>query len=85
MLSTLTLCGNISMEFLLCSHKGLGLGQEAFKTIVKNNNPVCNLHIKKICKYTIYLHGVLTIRNKRPNIFVDMDYFLNVFFVILDF
>ena len=41
---TLTLCGNIGTP-CTCSHKGLWLGQEAFTTIVKNNNAVYNLHI----------------------------------------
>ena len=41
--STLTLCGNIGTP-CTCSHKVLGLGHEAFQTIFKNDNPVCNLH-----------------------------------------
>ena len=45
---TLTLCGNICKEFPY-SHKGLGLGQEAFKAIYKNYNPVCNLHTMAKC------------------------------------
>ena len=50
---TLTLCGNMCTE-LLCSHKGLGLGQGAFKTIFKYNNPVCNLHTMGKCYRGLY-------------------------------
>ena len=39
---TLTQCGNIG-TLSTWSRLWLGLGQEAFKKISKNKNPVCNL------------------------------------------
>ena len=38
-------CSHIGTRCTTCSHIGIGSGQEAFQKIVKNNNPVCNLHI----------------------------------------
>ena len=50
---TLTLCGNMGTP-CICSHKGLGLGQDAFKTTFKNINPVCNLHTIGKCNGLYY-------------------------------
>ena len=44
MSQTVILCGNVNLCSLTLTCKGLGLGQEEFKTIFKNNNKVCNLH-----------------------------------------